>query len=96
MSHVVSISRTEHMTPATPVERAVWLAASTDGDGGAIRIRVVDSPTRWILLPTAAHAAALESVARTIRLQLERQESESLIRGDPPAAATPPTPSSPS
>lgn len=81
--------------PSTPDERAVYLEARVGGFGAEILFSgEVEGECGAVLgtcsihLPRAVHAAALESLARSLRLALEREEQRALAL--PPAEETQP------
>jgi hypothetical protein len=72
----------ERLLPSAPAEEAVYLGAELDEHGARIHFPVpllgVPGPGWFLDLPRAVHAAALESLARALRLALECEEQRAL------------------
>jgi hypothetical protein len=87
----VTIKR-QVILPSSAIERAVYREASIGPEGAGIVLALQLDP-RTLRLPNAAYAAALEAVARVIRIELAEQEQSALQRGaDEPATSSPQKP----
>jgi hypothetical protein len=77
------------ISSSNPTERAVYREASI-GPEGATLVLALQLEPRSLLLPSSAHAAALEELARVVRNELVEQEQAALQCGAH-ESATPPT-----
>jgi len=83
----VTIKR-QTISPTNATERAVYREASIGPEGATIVLALQLKP-HSLLLPSSAHAAVLEDLARVVRCELAEQEQSALQHG----AGEPITPS---
>lgn len=77
MSWTTSTIRRRQRLPKNATERAVYREASVDPEGAELVLAMQLDP-RVLRLPTSAHAAALEDLARAVRIELTEQEQSAL------------------
>lgn len=84
--------RRHQISPTGPTERAVYREASVGPDGATLVLALQLEP-RSLHIPTSAHAAALEEIARIVRIALFDQEQSGQPEPDEetsdPAPVTP-------
>jgi hypothetical protein len=74
------IVKRQVISPSNPTERAVYREASIGPEGATLMLALQLEP-RTLLLPTSAHAAVLEELARVVRCELAEQEQSALQSG---------------
>jgi hypothetical protein len=80
VNHASLIVKRQAITPSNATERAVYREASI-GPEGATLVLALQLEPRALLLPSSAHAAALEDLARVVRCELAEQEQAALQSG---------------